>query len=39
MKNQLEQEMATGINDYRASGKTLAAYCAENDLPIDKMKY
>ena len=38
MRNQ-EETMLAIIRDYRVSGKALAAYCAENGLTVDKMKY
>jgi len=39
MKNNVKQEMAAKISEYRTSKKTLAAYCFENGLSPEKMKY
>ncbi|OXM85148.1 IS66 family insertion sequence element accessory protein TnpA [Paenibacillus rigui] len=38
-KEQLRQQWAARVAEYRASGLTLKAWCAVHDCTVDQMKY
>ncbi|MCZ8517052.1 hypothetical protein O9H85_32805 [Paenibacillus filicis] len=38
-KEQLRQQWATRVAEFRASGMTLKAWCAAHNCTVDQMKY